>query len=112
MDEDGDSNEDESIISEGGEQWLAGLQRIKENDPNTTFFKGTAHNYIENMTNENWEEFGRDIANNTHLTEFGLSRRALNDHRMTYILFRGLTRSSSIKVLELITTSMRMDAVD
>eukprot|EP00984_Skeletonema_dohrnii_P018564 scaffold8687_cov85-Skeletonema_dohrnii-CCMP3373.AAC.1 len=47
------------------------------------------------MTDEDWEELGRDISNNTHLNTVTLIR-ALNDHN-TPLLFRGLTRSSSIE---------------
>jgi hypothetical protein len=71
-------------------------QKIKENDPLTTTF-----NYfnIEDMTDDEWEELGRDIANNTYLGSVLLNGVvALNDHKMSF-LFRGLTKSSSIKVL-------------
>jgi len=52
------------------------------------------------MTDEEWEELGRAISNNTHLTNVFLYDGALNDHKMSF-LFGGLTRSSSIYDLRL-----------
>ena len=87
------SDEDE------GESWHEKLKRIKENDPH---FKSITRGGedILNMTDEESEELGRDIANNTHLTKVYLAFRTLTDQKMSS-LFRGLTRSSSIEHLEL-----------
>ena len=55
------------------------------------------------MTDENWEQIGHDIANNTHLTAvttFEISSGDFNDQKISS-LFRGLTRSSSITELTL-----------
>jgi len=80
------------------------VQRIKENDPHTTVIKwsGMERNdyFIQSMTNKEWEELGRDIANNTHLKDLTLNESALN-LRAPSFLFRGLTRSSSIKQMNL-----------
>jgi hypothetical protein len=73
------------------------LQRVRQNDRDTTELQGDgSHERIQNMTDEEWEELGRTICNNTHLKELDLRHGAHNDHKMTF-LFRGLTRSSSIK---------------
>eukprot|EP00985_Skeletonema_marinoi_P021045 scaffold12694_cov141-Skeletonema_marinoi.AAC.3 len=78
------------------EEWLANLEGIKDNDPETTELSGSGdENYIQNMADEGWEGLGRDIASNTHLRELSLYRRALNDQKLS-CLFRKLTRSSSI----------------
>jgi len=53
-----------------------------------------------NMTDEESEELGRDIANNTHLKNVYLIGGAFNDRKMT-LLFGGLTSSSSINVMHL-----------
>ncbi len=72
------------------------LQRIRNNN----FFASFQHcgdgDYIQNMTNENWEQLGHDIANNTHIKKLLLYYGALNDQRISF-LFRGLKRSSSIE---------------
>jgi len=76
------------------------LKRIKENHPQQTAIREHGGDHIQNISNEKWEELGRDIANNTHLTHVDLSYSSLNDQKMSF-LFRGLTRSSSIKDLVL-----------
>jgi len=78
------------------EEWLADLEGIKDNDPETTVLSGSGdENYIQDMAGEGWEELGRDIANNTYLESLDLNSGTLNDDRMSSF-FRGLTRSSSI----------------
>jgi len=73
------------------------VRRIEENDPDTTELRGSGYvERVQNMTDEEWEELGRDIANNTHLEELRLFEGALNDHKMSFF-FRGLTRSNTIK---------------
>ncbi len=73
--------------------------KIKRNDPGTTDLQGSGvDRHIRNITDESWEELGRDISNNTHLTYVNLNSRALNDQTMTS-LFRGLTGSTSINVM-------------
>eukprot|EP00984_Skeletonema_dohrnii_P015598 scaffold6773_cov115-Skeletonema_dohrnii-CCMP3373.AAC.8 len=73
-DNDDDNSLEASVDEEEEEEWLADF-----------------------MTDEDWEELGRDISNNTHLNAVTLIR-ALNDQNMP-LLFRGLTRSSSIGVI-------------
>jgi hypothetical protein len=51
---------------------------------------------IEKMSNEDWEQLGRVIANSNRLKRLCLHTGVLNDERMIF-LFRGLTRSSSIR---------------
>ena len=93
MSSESSSDEDE------GESWDETLQRIKRNDPSVKSLVSGSDD-IQNMTNEELEELGRDIANNTHLTDLHLCLAALNDHRIS-CLFRGLKRTSSIKEFEL-----------
>jgi hypothetical protein len=77
------------------------LQEVKENDPDTKCLSGKgSYQMIQNMTDEEWEEIGRDISNNTHLEELEISEGALNDHKISF-LFRGLTRSNSIETMVL-----------
>jgi hypothetical protein len=41
------------------EEWLAVLERIKENDDDVTILEGKgSYTSIENMTNDGWEELG------------------------------------------------------
>ena len=77
--------------------WLRKLQWVKDDDSETTqLVEGGDENYIQDMSDEGWEELGRDIANNTHLIIVELCGGALNDRNMPF-LFRGLTRSTSIR---------------
>ncbi|KAK1746074.1 leucine-rich repeat protein [Skeletonema marinoi] len=99
MDSDNDDgNSLPSVDEEEEEEWLADLWTIRQNWPDTTELCGRgAFNCIQAMTDEDWEKLGRDISNNTHLNAVTLIR-ALNDQNMP-LLFRGLTRSSSIGMI-------------
>ena len=72
--------------------------RIRENDRHTRYINVKGDD--NNMTDEDWEELGRDGANNTHLEVLSLREGALNDHKMS-CLFRGLTRSNTIRQVDL-----------
>ena len=89
------SDEDEEL------SWDETLQRIKENDPRVKSIVSRRDD-IQNLTDEECDDLGSDIANNTHLTEVDLSYadEALNDHRIS-LFFQGLIRSSSIIELNL-----------
>eukprot|EP00985_Skeletonema_marinoi_P032973 scaffold40129_cov329-Skeletonema_marinoi.AAC.1 len=72
MESDNDSSSDHSDPSVDEEEeerkWLAELQRIRENSYYTTDLDARgSHSYIQNMTDEDWEELGRDISNSTRL---------------------------------------------
>ena len=98
---DEDDSDEESSESGEEEEYILDLscnilQKIKENNPDTTELIGNgSYERIQIMTDEEWEELGRDISNNTHLTNVFLYDGALNDHKMSF--FRGLTRSSTIQ---------------
>ena len=79
--------------------WDERLLRIKENDPGVKSIESNGE-YMQNMTNEELEELGKNIANNTHLTHVDFAHGALDDNRMQF-LFRGLTGSSSTKELNM-----------
>ena len=99
-----------------GEGWDDLLRRIKENDPYTTSLDFSEIKAIDidcpqNMTDEDWEELGRDISNNTHLEKVVLYNEVLNDQKLS-CLFRGLTRSSSsIRELQLYENGFSVAAV-
>ena len=78
-----------------GSSWDRTLRRIRGNDPRVKSLVSGSDD-IQNLTDEEWEELGRDISNNTHLINVDLSHayELLNDHKMS-CLFRGLTRSST-----------------
>ncbi len=49
------------------------VQRVQHNDPDTTVLDGNgSYERIQNMTDEEWEELGQDIANNTYLKSYSL----------------------------------------
>ena len=76
------------------------MQRIRGNDPFVQRFEvDNEFECIETMTDEDWEQFGRDIFNNTYL-RIVCFKFVLDDHRMS-CLFQGLTRSSSIEDISL-----------
>ena len=57
---------DDNLSEEDEEDYNATLQRIKEDDPDTTELDldGDQH-HTQNFTDEEWEELGRDVSNNT-----------------------------------------------
>eukprot|EP00985_Skeletonema_marinoi_P014095 scaffold7078_cov148-Skeletonema_marinoi.AAC.2 len=52
--------------------------------------------WFRNLTDEEWEQLGRNIANHTRIRILSLYCRALNDHKMSFF-FRGLTNSNSLR---------------
>ncbi len=106
------SDDVSSVKSESEDEglpWDEELKCIKENNPRVKLIEPGEHD-IQNMTDEDWEELGRDIANNTHLGEINLSSGALDDQKMSS-LFRGLTRSTSIKFMDLMDNDLSVVGV-
>ena len=97
--DDSDSDEDNSSL-ESWEHFDRDLPRARNNDPNVYNLnaRGNYHT-IMNMTDDDWEDIGRDISNNTHLEILCLSG-SLND-RTALFFFRGLTGSRSIAHFDL-----------
>ncbi|KAK1746334.1 leucine-rich repeat protein, partial [Skeletonema marinoi] len=62
------------------------------------------------MTDEEWEELGRDMSNNTHLEDVHLDDGALNDHKISF-LFRGLTKSNSIEDINFCSNALSVQGV-
>ena len=93
-------DEEEQLLDDEG--WFRRIvQFIREDEPYTTLLdEGGDENYMIDFPDEEWEELGRDIANNTHMEEIKLYDDALDDHRISFF-FRGLTKSCSIKELHL-----------
>jgi hypothetical protein len=110
--DDSDERSEESSDDDGEFFWFGvNLQRIKENDPLTKKLAGVGRDErIQNMTEECWEEIGRDISNNTHLENVYLHEGALNDHKMSF-LFRGLMRSTSSKDMSLNENGLSVEGI-
>ena len=88
--EEDDNSSSEASVDNQEEDWLADLhlQRIRENNTITSRIHGRGeHNFLHNMTDEEWEELGRDMSNNTHLEDVHLDDGALNDYKISF-LFR------------------------
>ncbi len=87
---------------------------IRENDPDTTdlFLDGSdqSYNFTKIMTEEELEELGREISNNSHLLYLELCQGALDDHKLS-IFFQGLTRSSSLEKLYLHSNDLSVEGV-
>ena len=103
-DSDSSSRDEDEYVRD----WLFQLQLIKENDSTITWLNLDGEE--QNVTEEEWEEIGRDTSNNTHLRRLDLCGGAVNDHKMSF-LFRGLTRSSSIKDLWLYENELSVTGV-
>ena len=76
--------------------FLNNLRRMRDNDPTVTrLVADGSFAFIQDMTDDGWEQFGRDVSNSNHLDDLQFTQ-CLDDHNMSF-LFRGLTRSSSIE---------------
>ena len=85
-----------SITSE--EEVLRHIQCVKNNYSFTTRLRCTFDNdVIQHFTNEQWEQLGRDISNNTHLERMDFDG-TLSDDKMSFF-FGGLTGNKSIQEL-------------
>eukprot|EP00984_Skeletonema_dohrnii_P014258 scaffold5971_cov111-Skeletonema_dohrnii-CCMP3373.AAC.3 len=102
-DSEGSEDDESSGFSEG----RSVLRNIKENDPDTTILDCI---HITHVTDEELEELGHDIANNTHLKQAYLWEGFLNDRKAS-ILCRGLTRSASIKDMYLLENGLSVAGV-
>jgi len=91
------SDNDESFCNSISTAEVNEFRQIKENAPDTTMLSWSGD---MNMTDDEWEELGRDISNNTHLKNVYLWQGAINDHKISF-LCRGLTRSASITTMHL-----------
>ena len=106
--EDGSSSEASWVYSDFSDMIPP---RIKHNDPNLTSIKLYGHErHFLHMTYEDWEDFGQDLSNNTHVTDLFLGGGVLNDLKMTS-LFRGLTRSNSIQEIRLNNNEFGVEGV-
>mmetsp|Transcript_16205 Transcript_16205/g.32620 ORF Transcript_16205/g.32620 Transcript_16205/m.32620 type:complete len:157 (+) Transcript_16205:202-672(+) len=76
------------------------LDKIKRNAPGTTTLSWGFFLRNMNMSDDGWEELGRDVSNNTHFKNVYLNEGALNDRKMLFF-FRGLTRSNTIEDVHL-----------
>ena len=103
MSSESSSDEEEEI------SWYETLQRIKRNDSCVDIIDPVGDD-IQNMTGEELEELGKDIADNIHLVDVNLSLGALNDHR-TSIFFRGLTKSNSIRFMLLYDNGLSVEGI-
>jgi len=105
MDDD-DSDSDHHPFDEEEIEWKMKwknkylLGKMKENDPDA-FYTLTDNMLPTNMTDEEWEELGRDASNNTLLEIVEFSDISLDDSFKLSFFFRGLTSSSSIEQMNL-----------
>ena len=99
MEGDSESYDDDSEVTLTAEEALRGeICCVKSNNPYFKYLRCTSNNdAIQNFTNEQWEQLGRDISNNTHLECIDLSNGLIDD-KMSFF-FGGLTGSKSIQEL-------------
>eukprot|EP00985_Skeletonema_marinoi_P004783 scaffold2079_cov142-Skeletonema_marinoi.AAC.2 len=89
---------DESSVDDE-DRFKAYLQRVKDNNPHLKIFQGFMMGLSSSLTNEGWEQIGKDVSNNTHLENINLNTGVLNKHLVSF--FRGLTSSNTIKNVNL-----------
>ena len=105
-----DGNDGEGWVDFFERRWTGLLRRIREDDPNITELAEDQIDDVEDMTDEDWEQLGRDIANNTHLEHIFLCNGVLNDHKILF-LFGGLKRSCSIEYIHLADNGLSAAAI-
>ena len=91
------------------------VNNIRNNNPHTTrlfthhFDDDLSDVALEDIANK-WELLGRYIANNTHIEQIDLDDSGMTDDIATS-LFRGLTKSSSIEVLDLMSNTIGINTM-
>ena len=97
--------EDDEVV------FIRDLPRIRDNNPQVTeLYLTGVFNIIETMTNEEWEQLGRYLSNNSHIEQATIEDGSLSDETV-HVLFRSLTRSSSIQALSLRNNEMNIAAI-
>ena len=78
-----------TMYNDEGEGWFRTLlRRIRDNDPDITVLDDLlGYLAIPHMTDEDWEQLGRDISNNSYLKNVELYNEALNDRKMSFLFF-------------------------
>eukprot|EP00984_Skeletonema_dohrnii_P001029 scaffold325_cov102-Skeletonema_dohrnii-CCMP3373.AAC.2 len=87
---------DESSVDDE-DRFKAYVQRVKDNNPYMKIFQGRMMGLGSSLTNEGWEQIGKDVSNNTHLEIINLHTGVLNEPMKSF--FRGLRSSITIKNL-------------
>eukprot|EP00984_Skeletonema_dohrnii_P015234 scaffold6536_cov83-Skeletonema_dohrnii-CCMP3373.AAC.5 len=93
------ASDDVAYLDFTGNTFLDDLRRMREDDTVSKLVANGLFECIQDMTDDCWEQLGRDISNSNCLQDIEFSN-CLNDHKMTFF-FRGLTRSSSTRSLGL-----------
>jgi len=89
------ASDDVAYLDFTGNTFLDDLRQMKEDDTVSKLAANDLFECIQDMTDDGWEQLGRDISNSNCLQDIEFSN-CLNDQNMSFF-FRGLTRSSSIK---------------
>lgn len=100
MDDNSDSDDGSTDTDERFDNLL---QRLIENDPDVTSLDSNNWygDYLFDLSAGAWEQFGHDLANNTHLEYLSLYDGTVAGDQKISSLFRGLTGSNSIKRISL-----------
>eukprot|EP00984_Skeletonema_dohrnii_P013066 scaffold5383_cov152-Skeletonema_dohrnii-CCMP3373.AAC.1 len=95
-----DSDEERSAFSDEDDTTFSDIMRAVHQNYTLILNGSGEENWIQNMSNGDWEQLGRGSSNNSTLDTVRFYEGALNDHKMRH-LFRGLSRSSAIKEMKL-----------
>mmetsp|Transcript_31893 Transcript_31893/g.48093 ORF Transcript_31893/g.48093 Transcript_31893/m.48093 type:complete len:101 (-) Transcript_31893:610-912(-) len=83
--EGGDNSSSEASLDEAEEEDdNSSSEASVDNQEEDWLIHGRGENFLRNMTDEEWEELGRDMSNNTHLEDVHLVDGALNDHKIHF----------------------------
>jgi hypothetical protein len=89
----------------------ADISGIKRDNPKVTRLHIDGRDFwSDDWTGENWEQLGRSMSNNNFLQDVILEHGVLDDQKMSY-LFGGLTKSGTMKNLDLSNNELSADGV-
>mmetsp|Transcript_25248 Transcript_25248/g.50520 ORF Transcript_25248/g.50520 Transcript_25248/m.50520 type:complete len:436 (+) Transcript_25248:67-1374(+) len=83
---------------------------MRENDPGVTaLYASGSFEHIQEMTDEDWVQFGRDISHNDYLYDLNLYETL--DDRKTALFFQGLTRSNTLKRINIVNNGIGVSGI-
>mmetsp|Transcript_27812 Transcript_27812/g.40776 ORF Transcript_27812/g.40776 Transcript_27812/m.40776 type:complete len:439 (+) Transcript_27812:103-1419(+) len=91
-------------------EFLENLRLMRENDPYVSdLYANGSFEHIQEMTDEDWVQLGHDISHNDYLDDLNLYGGL--DDRKTALFFQGLTRSNTLKRINLINNGIGVSGI-
>ncbi|KAK1746202.1 hypothetical protein QTG54_002809 [Skeletonema marinoi] len=83
---------------------------MRENDPGVTgLYASGSFQHIQEMTDEDWVQLGHDISHNDYLADLNLYETL--DDRKTALFFQGLTRSNTLKRINIVNNGIGVSGI-